>query len=523
MTTIGEALVAQLEERDVDVVFGIPGVHTVELYRGLAGSNIRHITARHEQGAGFMADGYARVSGKPGVAFLITGPGLANAFTPMAQARADSSPMLVISGVNARATLGRGLGCLHELPEQQEMTATVALASTQLVADADLTPALDQAYDLFENHRGGPVHIEVPTDVMKLPYEVAGKAAVVTPAKAEVDLTEVVAVLRAAKSPVIIAGGGARRAESDLLKLAKWLDAPVVETVNGRGLLHGDPLCVPASPSLKAVNKMIESADVVLALGTEFGPTDYGMCGTPCPPAIANLIRVDISTDQLARHPVDHPVCGRVEDILPDLLRALGDGVAQNNGAVKAGTVRDEAWNEIGEDYRVQVGLLEVIQGALPNAILIGDSTQVVYAGNLYYDHDRVGGWFNAATGFGALGFSIPACIGAALADPTAQVVCLVGDGGAQFTMPEMMVAVDEKLPIIFVVWNNHGYQEIETSMATAGVTVVGCDPTPPAFKYIAKACGIPFQSCEMTSESLANVLRVPCPLDGPMMIEIKA
>ena len=247
MTTIGEALVAQLEERDVDVVFGIPGVHTVELYRGLAGSNIRHITARHEQGAGFMADGYARVSGKPGVAFLITGPGLANAFTPMAQARADSSPMLVISGVNARATLGRGLGCLHELPEQQEMTATVALASTQLVADADLTPALDQAYDLFENHRGGPVHIEVPTDVMKLPYEVAGKAAVVTPAKAEVDLTEVVAVLRAAKSPVIIAGGGARRAESDLLKLAKWLDAPVVETVNGRGLLHGDPLCVPAS------------------------------------------------------------------------------------------------------------------------------------------------------------------------------------------------------------------------------------------------------------------------------------
>ncbi len=524
MTTIGEALVAQLEERGVDIVFGIPGVHTVELYRGLAGSNIRHITARHEQGAGFMADGYARVSGKPGVAFLITGPGLANALTPMAQARADSSPMLVISGVNARDTLGRGLGCLHELPEQQKMTATVALASTQLTGDSDLTPALEQAYGIFDNERGGPVHIEVPTDVMKLPYTVAKKPhAVAKIARPKVDMTPIAAMLKAAKSPVIIAGGGARWAESELREIAERLDAPVVESVNARGMLHGAPLCVPASPSLKSVNKLIEGADVVLALGTEFGPTDYGMCGTTCPPKMAQLIRVDISADQLARHPVDHPVCGRVEDVLPDLVQALGDGIAQNSGADRAEETRREAWDEIGADYRVQVGLLETIQENFSNAILIGDSTQVTYAGNLYYDHDRAGGWFNAATGFGALGFSIPACIGAALADPTAQVVCLVGDGGAQFTMPEIMVAVDEKLPILFVVWNNHGYQEIETSMAAAGVTVVGCDPTPPKFEYIAKACGIPFQSCEMTNESLAGALCAPRPKDGPTMIEIKA
>ena len=524
MTTIGEALVAQLEERGVDIVFGIPGVHTVELYRGLAGSNIRHITARHEQGAGFMADGYARVSGKPGVAFLITGPGLANALTPMAQARADSSPMLVISGVNARDTLGKGLGCLHELPEQQKMTATVALISKQLTDDSDLTPALDQAYGIFENDRGGPVHIEVPTDVMKLPYKVESKPhTVARTVRPKVDMAPIAAVLKSAKSPVIIAGGGARWAESELRALAERLDAPVVETVNARGTMHGTSLCVPASPSLKAVNRLIEGADVVLALGTEFGPTDYGMYGTACPPKMMQLIRVDISADQLARHPVDYPICGRVEDILPDLLRAMGDGVAQNNGVDRAKKTRHEAWDEIGADYRVQVGLLDTLREKLPNAILIGDSTQVTYAGNLYYDHDRAGGWFNAATGFGALGFSIPACIGAALADPTAQVVCLVGDGGAQFTMPEIMVAVDEKLPILFMVWNNHGYQEIETSMAAAGVTVVGCDPTPPKFEYIAKACGIPFQSCEMTNESLTQALHTPRPKDGPMMIEIKA
>ena len=118
MTTVGEGLVKLLEARGVEIVFGIPGVHTIELYRGLAASSIRHVTPRHEQSAGFMADGYARATGKPGVAFVITGPGLTNAITAMAQARADSVPMLVISGVNRRETLGKGLGYLHELPDQ---------------------------------------------------------------------------------------------------------------------------------------------------------------------------------------------------------------------------------------------------------------------------------------------------------------------------------------------------------------------------------------------------------------------
>jgi acetolactate synthase-1/2/3 large subunit len=121
--TVGEALVTMLEQAGVDTVFGIPGVHTIELYRGLAASSIRHVTPRHEQGAGFMADGYARVTGRPGVCFVITGPGLTNTLTAMAQARADSIPMLVISGVNATPTLGKGRGHLHELPDQAALAA----------------------------------------------------------------------------------------------------------------------------------------------------------------------------------------------------------------------------------------------------------------------------------------------------------------------------------------------------------------------------------------------------------------
>ena len=156
MMTVGQALVAGLRARGVEVVFGIPGVHTIELYRGLSGGGIRHVTPRHEQGAAFMADGYARVSGKPGVAFVITGPGLTNALTAMAQARADSVPILVISGVNRRASLGKGLGLLHELPDQAGMVRALC-PSFQVDRPEALDDVLTRAFAALTTGRPGPV------------------------------------------------------------------------------------------------------------------------------------------------------------------------------------------------------------------------------------------------------------------------------------------------------------------------------------------------------------------------------
>ncbi len=167
--TVGQELIRLLEAHGVDTVFGIPGVHTAELYRGLAGSNIRHVTPRQEQDAGFMADGYARVSGKPGVCLLITGPGVTNAITAMGQARADSIPMLVISGVNALSKLGRYQGQLHELPDQRAMMATIALSSERLEKPEDIGDIVSRAFAAMRAGRPGPVHIEIPTDLMKAP------------------------------------------------------------------------------------------------------------------------------------------------------------------------------------------------------------------------------------------------------------------------------------------------------------------------------------------------------------------
>lgn len=150
-TTVGLELVRHLEALGVDVVFGIPGVHTTELYRGLATSTIRHVTPRHELDAGFMADGYARASGKPGVCLLITGPGITNAITAMAQARADSIPMLVISGINALATHGHYRGHLHELPDQSATLKTIAKHSERLIRADDIADVLARAMAAMNN------------------------------------------------------------------------------------------------------------------------------------------------------------------------------------------------------------------------------------------------------------------------------------------------------------------------------------------------------------------------------------
>ncbi|GGH20744.1 acetolactate synthase-1/2/3 large subunit [Cribrihabitans marinus] len=526
MTRIGEGLVQALRARGVDLVFGIPGVHTIELYRGLAASGIRHVTPRHEQGAGFMADGYARVTGRPGVALVITGPGLTNTLTPMAQARADSVPMLVLSGVNARASLGKGLGHLHELPDQLGLSAGVALRALQVDRAEALAPALDAAFDLFASERPGPVHVEIPLDVAPLPLATPTDPAPAAGASGPdpSDVADIAARLKRARRPVILAGGGVRRAGDALRAVAERCDAPVVQTVNARGLMHAHPLGVPASPSLRAVRDLIEGADLVLALGTELGPTDYDMYGLGGLPDLPALLRVDLSAAQLARHPAELAIRADAGSVLTALRADLGDGTADtDDGPGRAEAARAGAWQEIGPAMRALCRHLAAAREAMPGAVMVGDSTQLTYAGNLYHDHDRPGGWFNSATGFGALGYAIPAAIGAALGAPETPVLCLAGDGGAQFTLPELMVAVQERLPITFVIWNNRGYGEIETSMRDAGVAVVGCDPEPPDFQAIAKACRMLFTRIEADPEAFAAALRADAPPDGPRMIEIDA
>ena len=274
MASCGEVLVRLLEKNyGVGTVFGIPGVHTVELYRGLAGTQIRHITPRHEQGAGFMADGFARATGQPGVCFVITGPGMTNIATPMGQAMQDSIPMLVISSVSDSSHLGMGEGRLHELPSQRDLACGVSAFSHTLLRADELPKVLSRAFAVFRSARPAPVHIEIPLDVLvssadhvdQTPWPIPS-----APGPAPAAIAQAASLLSAAERPLIAIGGGAIAAAEEVMALAERLQAPVINTVNAKGVLpYSHPLAVGGSGSCAPVRNHLQEADVVLAIGTE--------------------------------------------------------------------------------------------------------------------------------------------------------------------------------------------------------------------------------------------------------------
>ncbi len=492
--TVGEALLLLLANRGVDTIFGIPGVHTVEMYRGLPGSGIRHITPRHEQSAGFMADGYARATGKPGVCLLITGPGVTNAITPMAQARADSIPMLVISGVNRVVSFGKEEGLLHELPDQQALMAQVAILSQTLLHGRDLERVVDRAFAAMSSARPGPVHIEVPLDVMRQRIEVPALRETLPPVNVPdpTAITEAATLIAHAQRPVIVAGGGAIGAADAIRTIAERLDAPVVTTINARGIAGRHPLRVPASPSLPAVRGLLADADLTLAIGTQFGRTDYDMYDDDAFPPLSNLIRIDCDARQAERgHMPDLAIIADARAAVQALLEATETTTRKAVGASRAAATRAAALQDLDETYRCHIALIDQITDTIPGVRIVGDSTQVVYAGNMFTDISAPRRWFNAATGYGALGYGAAAAIGAAIGDPATPVVCITGDGGLQFCLAELGTAMDEGARVIFVVWNNNGYQEIERYMLGNAIPPVGVKPSAPDFVQIATAYGI--------------------------------
>lgn len=530
MATCGEVLVHLLESYGVDHVFGIPGVHTVELYRGLARSSIRHVTPRHEQGAGFMADGYARTRGKPGVCFIITGPGMTNITTAMGQAYADSIPMLVISSVQSRSQLGGGRGKLHELPNQSALVAGVAAFSHTLMSAAELPSVLARAFAVFQAGRPRPVHIEIPLDVLvenadallgSTPVSVARAGA------APAAVQQMSQRLAAAKRPLILAGGGAIDAAAELTRLAEALGAPVALTINAKGMLPAaHPLLIGSTQTLLATRALVAEADVVLAIGTELAETDYDVTfagGFDIPGA---LLRVDIDPDQTVRN--YPPQVALVADARI-AAQALLTEVNRQPLAPRSpdwGTARvARLWSELEPAWdaatRAQTRFLNVVLEELPGVVFVGDSTQPVYSGNLTLNLNHPRRWFNASTGYGTLGYALPAAIGAWLGRGDGQpVVCLIGDGGLQFTLPELASAVEARTPVIVLLWNNQGYEEIKKYMVNRDIEPVGVDIYTPDFIGVAKALGCAAQSVH-DIEALRTALRAAADRQGPTLLEI--
>ncbi len=523
--TIGCYLVELLAANDIDTVFGIPGVHNLELYRGLAAAKLRHVLVRHEQGAGFAADGYARSSGRTAAAFTISGPGLTNILTAVAQAYSDSVPLLVVASTPVRASLGKQWGVLHELRDQWALAAGVFGVARSAAGAEDVRDHLRLCLASLRTGRPRPAYLEVPLDVLaqttSLPAARFPDPAPQPRASLE-QIDAAVRLLTVAARPIVIAGGGARRAGAELHRLVDTLDCPFVSTAAGKGkLAESHPANLGTSLPYLPTQSLIADADVVLAVGTELSETDiYTAMKLPMS---GPLIRIDVDPAKLADHyGADVPVWGDARCSLQSIQERL---VARTGWRTEiGGAAAHRAQIERGFDAhsRQLLQALAAIRAALPwDGVVFSDMTQIAYFGNYAFPSDAPGQWFHPS-GYGTLGFALPAALGAKIASPARAVVALAGDFGLQFTLNELMTAVEESLSLPIVVWNNSALGQIRDDMQASAIPLTGVIARNPDFVALAKACGAGALRAT-TARALIDGIRAALTRPGPTLIEVSA
>jgi acetolactate synthase-1/2/3 large subunit len=490
----GAAIVESLAAHGVDVIFGIPGTHNLELYRHLRSAGIRAVTTRHEQGAGYAADGYHQVSGKPGVVITTSGPALFNVAAAAGTAWAESRAMLIIAPGLPTGTDGGDAGQLHETKDSSGAFDRIVAWSRRVRTADDAAAAVTDAFAFFAAGRPRPVHIEVPLDVLEQPWTgtpfVAARPAPATPD--DDGVRDAATALSDADRPVIVAGGGARRAIGEIRRLAERLGAPVVTTTNGKGVLPEDhPLAIGAAIRLRCVQKHLAASDVVLVVGSELGDSELwgGSVDTP------TVIRLDIDPGQLDKNRVGQlHLCGDAAATLARLLDRIA-APAPDPGAVRGAAERAAGLRELCHAEAVADGgrwqpVVDAVRRALPaGSSLVGDSSQVTYFGSAHFFGADKPGEFLYMAGFATLGYGLPAAIGAKLADPDRAVAVLLGDGALMFCVQEIVTAVEQRLPLPIVVVDNSGYAEIKDQQARRGIAPIGVDLVTPDLPALARAC----------------------------------
>ncbi len=495
MTTVtgGAAVIDALVAHGVTDVFGIPGTHNLELYRYLPESGIRHVVTRHEQGAGYAADGYARVSGRPGVLITTSGPGITNAVTALATAYADSVPVLAISPGPVRGMVGKDIGWLHEVKDQQAALAAVCARSIRVESADEIPEVVAAIFEGFATTRPRPVHLEIPVDVLegewnRRPAVARTLPEPVGPGREKVE--EIAAALDGSRRPLLVVGGGARGATEQVRALAD-LGIRVLTTVNGKGVLdETHPAALGAGIRLEAAHTLLNEADVLLVVGSELGDSDlWG--GVVAPGGSGRtVVRVDLDPAQLHKNvAADVAVAGDAGVVLRDLVDVLrSKGFAarsvpeEDRQAVEAAASADAGpWAEIQR----------VLAAALPaDTVVAGDSSQVTYYGTVHYWPFTPDNRLLYPTGYATLGYGLPAAIGAKVADPRRPVVAVFGDGAAMFSIQELITATEQRLAIPVVIVDNGGYAEIREQMVDRGIEPQAVDLYRPDIAALATAIG---------------------------------
>ena len=528
MTAIScaEALVRSLINLEIDTIFGIPGAHTYDFYDSLAlhDNEIKHYLTRHEQGAGYMAYGYARSSGRPGVYTCVPGPGLLNTTAALCTAYGANAPVLCITGEIPANMIGKGRGILHELPDQLALLKLLTKWSARIDSPTETAGVVSEAFRQMISGRKRPVAIEVPWDVFGLKAEVdpAIRLEMMTSPRPDPDLLEqAIILINESSHPMIMVGGGAVDAGPEILALAEMIQAPVTSFRSGRGIVSDDS---PYGLTCAAAYKLWSDTDLLIGIGSRL---ELQYLRWKCLPEDLKVIRIDIDPAEMVRVEPDLGiVCDAREGCL-ELQRLLSSKLARRPSREQQFIDVKEA--TLGEIQKVQpqMSYLNVIREVLPrDGYFVEEISQVgmtAYFGfPSYAPRHFVSGGYQANLGFG-----FQTALGVKVAHPDKCVVSVTGDGGFMWGVQELATAVHHNINLVTVLFNNNAFGNVRRDQTERYEgRVIAADLTNPDFVTLAESFGAmglrarspdELRRCleRAFSENLPVLIEVPCETDA--------
>ena len=517
--TGGEATVEALIAHGVHTLFGLPGIQNDWLYNALFDNRdqIRVIHTRHEQGCAYMALGYTLATGEPGVFNVVPGPGVLNATAGMATAYALNAKVFCLTGQILSRNIGKGVGDLHEIPHQSEVLRGLTKWNDIALHPSETGRKVAQAFFEMESGRPRPVALEIPPDVLKLRAEVPPMPTPWPPFAPLVDVGAIETAgqwLGAAKRPMIFVGGGAQGVSAEVAQLAEMLQAPAVAYRTGHGVLDSRN---PLSLKQPEAHDYYKATDVVLAIGSHMRMplqrwgSDSNM----------KIIRIDVDSDAMHRiQRPDLPIVARAEEALPPLLDAVDRHNRVRSPRVEQMLALKAEWAKSSAYLEPQRSYLKVIREELgEDGIFVDELTQMGYAARIIMPIYKPRSYFSSGYQ-GTLGYGFPTALGAKVAKPDLPVLSIAGDGGFMFSAAELATAVQHRIPLVTIIFNNDAYGNVRTmQIRDYDERVIATDLLNPDFVKLGESFGANAFRAEDESQ-LRKAMRYGFASELPTIIE---
>ena len=522
--TGGQALVGALAAHGVDTIFGMPGSHSLVIYDALVDCPaIQHISVRHEQGAAFMADGYARVTGKVGVCLTTTGPAALNTFGSLATSYGDSIPVLLLCTQVPSDFIGQNKGFYHEIPHQMGMLERVTKYSVSVRSGQQIADSVREAFRIALDGRPRPVALELPYNVLNAEWEVtiSDPAARTRSKPGPNEVEAAMTLITQAKRPIIWIGGGATTSgvSTELRQLAELIQAPVLSTPLGKGVLSADhPLDVGFLAVKTPVQVYMKTCDLMIAIGTRLSFISTERWTLPFP---QKMIHIDIDPEVIGRnYPVTLGIVADARETLKAIVERLEvDATRCESRESEVRALKEQVRTDWESDIPREYQLIQRIRSALPReTIVVGGPTMASYLTWRMFDLFEPRHYpypLSCAT----VGYALPAALGAKLANPDRPVVAMCGDGGFMLTCQELATAVQYGVNVVIMLFNDNGYEVLRLQQQERFGRYSEVDLKNPDFVAMARSFGA--ESWRVEVDQLREAIRPALALEKMVLLEI--